>query len=471
MMTRLENLMRNTKALQSIYYSVPLPIMSMVLNLRALSLARLRYSKVTFSYLETIMKRDEWSEAMLSDYIQEQSVNMIRIAMEIPHYKNIVKGVSSLGEFPVLTRSDVRNNYMHMVIPDSRSLIRVFTSGSSGSGLPVYYDQNTYSLYWAYLMKQKMWAGVDPRESRITFFGALVVSLDRKKPPFWLKNHFEKQYLMSIFHISDKNAEHYVRFLDENQGLVLEGFPSVLYLIAQYVKALKGSLKFKAIFSTGEPLYPFMRKEIEDTFGAKVYDSYGMTELGGFIFECERGGYHVLTDFGSLEIVCNNGETAKPNEEGFFIWTGFINSAMPFIRYKIGDMGMWEKKQCSCGRPYPLVKPTITRDSDFIITPDGKILSPRAINQVLKNKVSFKACQFIQNKTDEIVVRIVPDTSRDFRNELKELQKSIGKIVGSNVSILEEVAEEPIRRGSQGKIPLILSQVNYESINRKRVWT
>jgi hypothetical protein len=88
------------------------------------------------------------------------------------------------------------------------------------------------------------------------------------------------------------------------------------------------------------------------------------------------------------------------------------------------------------------------------------LLSPRAVNQVLKDKVSLKACQFVQEKKDEIVIRIVPDRSKNFRGELEEIKKAMRKMVGESIFLLEEVAEEPIRRGSQGKIPLIVSKVN-----------
>ncbi len=469
MITKLENLMRNSKVLQKISYTIPGPFMGIILNLRAIPLVKMRYSKKTFEYLDKLMERDEWTYEELAEFVEEQKKNIKKIAHEIPYYKDIAIKVSFISDFPILTREEVKNNYNLMINPQKKSLIRVFTSGSSGSGLPIYYDKQAYLLFWAYQMKQKLWACVDPREWRISFFGARIISLDKDKPPFWIKNQLERQYLMSIFHISDKNAECYVRFLEKNQGLVIEGFPSVLYLIAQYVKALKGKLEFKAVFTTGEPLYPFMRKEIEDVFSSKVYDSYGMTELGGFIVQCDKGGYHVLVDYGYLEILKESGEPAQINEEGYLVWTGFINSAMPFIRYKIGDKGIWGEEKCTCGRPYPIVKTTITRDSDYIITPSGKILSPRAVNQVLKNKVSFKSCQFIQKKSSELIVRVVPELSKDFKKELKELLRSLKKIVGEEVYIIEEIADEPVRRGTQGKIPLIISKIKNENINGKRI--
>jgi len=48
MIAQLENMMRNVKSLQRFYYSLPVPVMRILLNLRAYPLVRMRYAKETF---------------------------------------------------------------------------------------------------------------------------------------------------------------------------------------------------------------------------------------------------------------------------------------------------------------------------------------------------------------------------------------------------------------------------------------
>lgn len=460
MITWMENALRNFKPFQRIYYSMPEPLMVLAVNLRAIPLINLRYSRSAYQFLDELMDRDTWSYNQLSDFVKEQLINTLNIAKEIPYYKRVSEKAVTIKEYPILTRDELKTNYLFITNQTKKHRIKLFTSGTSGSGLPVFYDKKTYAYNWAYRMKHFMWAHLNPRDWRITFYGSKVIPLEREKPPFWIKNSLEHQYMVSIFHISETNADHYVNFLAEHQGLILEGFPTVLHLIAQYVKTYKGKLKFRAVFSTGEPLYPFMRHDIEEAFDTKVYDAYGMTECAGLILECDRGGYHVLTDYGYLEILRDNGDSVNYEEDGYLVWTGFANKAMSLIRYKIGDLGLWEGGTCSCGRPYPLVKPTITRDSDYLITSSGRLLSPRAINQVLKNKVSFKTCQFIQEDEKTIIIRVVPDKGNNFKRDLDEVQKELRSIVGTKSHIFEEVVDEPVRRGNQGKIPLIISKLN-----------
>ena len=464
MITHLENSIRNSKFLQKIYHLTPRPVMGLLLNLRAIPLVRLRYSKEMFNFLDNLMLRDTWQYGKLMDFVNSELNRTIETSKTIPYYSRLHKNGGELKNFPILTRADVKSEYGSMIDKNKKPLLKLFTSGSTGSGLTVFYDHETYMINWAYRMKQLKWAKVDPREWRITFFGSRIIPLQNESPPFWMTNHFEHQHMASIFHISDKNAAYYVKFLENHQGLVVEGFPTVLYMISQYIRSLKGNLHFKAVFSTGEPLYQYMRESIEKAFSAKVFDSYGMTECAGLILECEKGGYHVMLDYGYLEILRENGEQADIGEEGYMTWTGLINKAMPFIRYRNGDQGIWEHADCPCGRPYPLVKPTITRDSDYLVTSSGRLLSPRAVNQVLKDKVSFKACQFIQDKIEEIVIRIVPDSTGNLKKELTEVKQELGKMVGPGVTIEALIETEPLRRGNQGKIPLIISHVLFANL-------
>jgi phenylacetate-CoA ligase len=455
----LENLLRNTKPLRRLYAAAPPLMRNFLLNLRARPLARLRYSGNSMAKLEQLLARDEWSRDELTAYVQGQRERWAVLAMQSPYYYENSQGVATTCDFPVLTREEARRSAVRLCTSSASRAIRVFTSGTSGSGMPVWWDPVAYAWNWAYEMKHKHWAGVNPRAWRVTFYGAQVIPLSQRRPPFWMLNKPERQVLMSIFHATEENARAYVDFLESQQGRILEGFPTVLWQIARFVRALKGSLQFQAVFSTGEPLLPFMRADIEDAFGAKAYDHYGMTEFAGLVLECERGGYHALLDYGDLEILGKDGEHLPPGEEGDLVWTGFLNPAMPFIRYRIGDRGLWEGRPCPCGRPYPLVQPTLTRDSDYLSTPSGQLYSPRAINQVLKDKVSFVACQFVQCIPEEIIIRVVPDHQQDFRPELEEVKRALQRIVGSEMRIREEVADAPLRRGNQGKIPLILSQL------------
>lgn len=457
--------------LQAPYDSTPYLVKNLLTTARGYTLARIRYQKQFWEYLDELLNREKFTFAEMEAFQNEQLRNLIRHAYEnVPFYrkcfskKNLSIGdintISDLAKLPVLTRETVRNHWEDLVslsIPDKQK-IQVFTSGTSGAGLPVVYDKTALVKNWAFRTRQKVWIGINPRDWRITLFGNKIVPIRRSRPPFWTYNYFEKQILLSIFHLSDTYKKYYVNFLQSHTNLLLEGFPTVLHILSDFMVQEDISIPMKAIFTDGEPLYSYIREKVESVFASKVYDHYGMTEWVGLIQECEKGKYHLISDYGILEILDEDHNPVSAGEEGYLVWTGFTNPTMPLIRYKIGDRGIWEIDQhCSCGRPFLLVHPTITRDSDYFIAPDGRILSPRAINQLLKNKTSFKACQFVQQDYNTIIIRMVPRDSEACKNS-EEVRNGLYNIIGKSINVLIEEAEEPIQY-ENGKIPLIISKL------------
>jgi phenylacetate-CoA ligase len=269
--------------------------------------------------------------------------------------------------------------------------------------------------------------------------------------------------LMSIFHLSESHKEAYLEYLRDHSHLVLEGFPTVLNILADFILDNGSLFPMKGIFTDGEPLYPFVRAKVERAFGTKVFEHYGMTEWAGLIQECEQGGYHQISDYGILEILDEKDRPVEPGTEGYLVWTGFTNPTMPFLRYRVGDKGMMKKGlSCPCGKPFPLVSPTITREGDYLLSPDGRILSPRAVNQVLKNKTAFKSCQFIQEDMETIVIRIVRGNGKA-RVQGLEVQRDLISMVGGSTRVHVEEADAPLQYDN-GKIPLIVSKIKRKEV-------
>jgi phenylacetate-CoA ligase len=236
---------------------------------------------------------------------------------------------------------------------------------------------------------------------------------------------------------------------------VLEGFPSVLGVVADLLLERRATAPMRAVFTDGEPLYSFLREKIEKAFETKVYDTYGNTEMCGLIQQCERGRMHLIPECAYLEILDANNNPVSPGEEGDLVWTTLMPRAMPLVRYRIGDRGSWEEGTCECGRAFPLVRPGITRESDLLRCPDGRIFSPRALNQLLKSAVSLRFCQFVQSAPDRVVVRGVASDRTSAPSELADVSNALQQLLGRGMRVSSEMAEHPIMRAG-GKMPLIV---------------
>jgi len=452
----------NSARLQRVYDFMPYPLQNLLTTTRGLFLAQNRYSREMDAYLKQLRSHESWTADHIAAYQCVKLGQLLEHARKnVPHYAGYAgaqfRHADELHSYPVITRETVRGGADRLVsqLVQDAERVHVGTTGTTGASLRVSYTEAVARRNWAFHMRRWAWAGVRPRTPRITFFGSRVIPPDRKEPPFWTHNFSERQTLASIFHLSESNAPEYIQFLRGNSGKVLEGFPSVLSILADFICRTGQPIPMRVVFTDGEPLYPHLRKSIEQAFATRVFDLYGNTELCGLIHECEAGRMHAAPDYAFLEILDERDRPVPDGQEGYLVWTGFINDTMPLIRYRIGDRGCREdRSRCSCGRAFPLVVPTITRDSDQLRCPDGRIFSPRALNQALKGAKGLRFCQILHEQPGHVVIRGVASDTGGF-DDLMMIRANLQTILGAQISVSAMLADAPIIRAG-GKIPLII---------------
>lgn len=115
----------------------------------------------------------------------------------------------------------------------------------------------------------------------------------------------------------------------------------------------------RRIISSAEPLTPAKRSKMEGTWGAELFDCYGMTECSMMGAECDRhAGLHIWTDMFLVEILdTDTGQPLPAGEVGAVVVTPFHSSSgIPFLRWASGDLGALEP-DCDCAyRAFPRLK-------------------------------------------------------------------------------------------------------------------
>ena len=92
------------------------------------------------------------------------------------------------------------------------------------------------------------------------------------------------------------------------------------------------------VLTVGEPLTAEVRSKAQRAFGARVFDRYGVQELGHIAAECpDCGQYHVSAESMLVEVLRDDGTPASPGTTGKLVVTSLYNFAMPLIRYETGD--------------------------------------------------------------------------------------------------------------------------------------
>jgi phenylacetate-CoA ligase len=106
----------------------------------------------------------------------------------------------------------------------------------------------------------------------------------------------------------------------------------------------------KAVGPYGGLASPAMMERIAGGLGCRFLQKYGTSELGVVSGACGRSpGMHVFEDLFLVEAF-RGGRPVGPGQVGRLAVTDLINTAMPLIRYEVGDVGRLHLTPCPCGR-------------------------------------------------------------------------------------------------------------------------
>jgi phenylacetate-CoA ligase len=157
---------------------------------------------------------------------------------------------------------------------------------------------------------------------------------------------------------------------------VLVSTPSYAIVIAHAVEEAgidPVTLKLELGLFGGEPWTDGLRAQIESALpGLRAVNFYGLSEMcgPGVAAECieARDGLHVHEDHFVVEVVDpESGAVLGENEEGELVFTTLAKEAMPFLRYRTGDIGSVTFEPCHCGRTTARIRGLRGRRDDMII--------------------------------------------------------------------------------------------------------
>ena len=134
----------------------------------------------------------------------------------------------------------------------------------------------------------------------------------------------------------------------------------------------KTDFNIHTIIVAGEPggSIATTRKAIEDLWGAKLVDFFGLSDIyGACAAMCEaKDGLHIVEDQILVETVDPaTGEVLEPGSRGELVYTTLCKKARPMIRFRSGDIGYVSTDTCSCGRTLARIHIQGRKDEMFIV--------------------------------------------------------------------------------------------------------
>ena len=184
-------------------------------------------------------------------------------------------------------------------------------------------------------------------------------------------------------------------------------------------------------------------------------------------WQCRRAKeYHINADAILVEFL-NDGVPVSTGEVGEIVVTSLYNKAMPLVRYRSSDAGRPSDGICDCGCNLPTMKVVDGKMLDFLVLPDGKLVSPHVPKKALLFVSGIQRFQIVQYTVSEldILCEASPDWNEDTSHQI---EMALRPIVGSDVKITPKQVDQ-IERSKSGKIKVIVSHVSKELTGFKEI--
>lgn len=372
-----------------------------------------------------------------------------------------LKSLDDLSLIPTLSKPEIRQNLNDMVWKDCPGgLHRYNTGGSSGEPLIFYFDRRRQAYDAAARALTHRWWGIDIGDKELYFWASPfeIKKQDRIKN---LRDNLTNQLLLSAFHLSQDMVPRFVEKVQKFRPECIFGYPSTIALFCELASQQSLDLSrngIKIVFSTAEVLYDHYRKTISNAFGrVPVVDGYGSRE-GGFIsHECPEGSMHVIDQNIIVEYLRGD-KPVGPGEDGEIVVTHLDNWAMPFIRYRTGDVAQFDTRKCKCERHLSVMKKIQGRTTDFIVSPDGRWQHGLSLVYVVRDIPGVAEFKIIQEAVDNIKVllkihgTLFPEKGRS--QIIEGFKKRMGQMVNVDIEMVDEIEKD-----ASGKYRYVVSKV------------
>ncbi|HOD68251.1 MAG TPA: phenylacetate--CoA ligase [Bacteroidaceae bacterium] len=381
----------------------------------------------------------------------ERLKKTVEIAMGSPFYApkfkelsitpDSIKSIEDIRRFPFTTKNDLRSTYPFGIA--SISLDRVVrlhsSSGTTGNPTVILHTQRDLNE-WADAMARSMYC-IGLRNTDIiqntSGYGMFTGGLG-------IQYAAERLGALTV-PAGAGNSKRHVKFITDFGTTALHCIPSYANRLA--AAFLEEGIDprdttVRTLIIGAEPHSEAQRKRIEELWGAKAYNNFGMSEMcgPGVAIECrEQNGMHIWEDNYIVEIL--DPDTLQPvpeGEQGELVLTTLNREAMPLFRYRTRDLTSIVPGDCPCGRTHKRLARFQGRSDDMMIV-KGVNIYPIQIEKILMQFPQLASDYLITIETiddnDEMTVEAELAQATDDYGLLRNLSKEITYRLKSEILI------------------------------------
>lgn len=346
--------------------------------------------------LRRVRARERWPRERILAF-QAEGLRRVRAhaVATSPYYREALRGLEAapLHELPTLSKQSLMARFNDIVTDrrihleavwrhmreqeatGARFLGRyhvVTSSGSSGEVTIVLASPEEHVASLAVASRGRAFGGLpwNPLRAR------RAASIAGRLP--WLSStqiaQTEKSRFAPLLHLGAGDPiENIVHELNAWQPEILEGYTSILGVLADEQLAGRLRVRPRMVGAGGETMTPEIRRRMREAWGDDPYDYYGTVEGGTHAVECREGRrMHVMDDELIMEVVDEENRPVPAGEWGTRVLiTTLWRTTMPLIRYAITDEVRMASDACVCGRPFGVMAEIRGRTSRLLRLPSA----------------------------------------------------------------------------------------------------
>lgn len=378
---------------------------------------------------------------------------MLKHAVEnVPYYSKFKGGLElspdtaniDIKEFPIMTKSIIKENEKKLLSKLSSSGKRYKTGGTTGQSTNVLRDKSEF-IHSADEYFNRM-VGIIPGKSRLLIRRAESVYLaEHAHDVKYYANPISKTYIVSPAFMDSERLELLYSVYSSKKPKLIMGITDPIYRFANYV--LDSNLKtfpIEGIHLGGQTLMPKHRKIMEKAFKTdRIYDGYGATEFGTVAQQCDKlDKWHYVPMVHYLEVLDDNFKDIEIGKSGQFIVTNLWKRNMPLIRYQIDDIAVMTDEKCSCGRGLPLISKFEGRRIESVVSPRHTYMTPLPFYEIMAQ--FDKVVDFLveQNTLNTVTIKLIMKNGEFSQVQRLALRKEINRYLDYPMKLEVEYISE-----------------------------
>lgn len=322
------------------------------------------------------MPRDRFRELQLErlkSCVKKASASPFygRLFKEIGFDPNTINALEDIEKIPFTTKDDLRENWPYglLAVPKDELIRMHSSSGTTGRATVVFHTASDINEWTNLLTRSMYMAGMRKGD---VFQNMMTYGLFTGGLGF----HYGAERLGALtIPAGAGNSKRQIRLMKDFGTTAIHIIPSYALHLYTVFEELgvdpRKDTELKIAFLGAEPHSERTRNKVEELYGMKAFNSYGLSEMNGpgVSFECPyQNGMHVWEDNYVVEVIDPvTMETVPEGGEGELVFTTLLREGMPILRYRTKDITRIIPGPCECGRVHRRIERIKGRTDDMLI--------------------------------------------------------------------------------------------------------